>query len=968
MTKVFLWPDYGDAPDPGDGGVRRVVEAQRRYLPQFGVEVVNSPEDADVINAHMTAPDTLLRNYQGKPLVASNHGFYWQGYDWGEWAEKANADVMRLVRAADAVTAPSEWVANIIRRHSNRPVTAIYHGIELPEPQLENDGYVLWNKTRVDPICDARPLRELAARLPGVRFQSTFWQDGDHDRDRLWPDNVEVTGKLPHLDALRAVQRAGVYLATSRETFGIGTLEAMAAGVPVVGFNFGGQAEVITHGRDGYLARPGDYDDLAAGVRWALSYRDTVGEWARETAESYRWETFIEQYAAIFHRLQAHREKPKPRVSIIVTAYGLARYLPAALDSIHTQAETDWECIVVDDASPDECGAIADEYAQADPRFKVIHNETNVYLAEARNIGIRAAQADYVLPLDADDMLTPNTLTLLADALDRDRLTHVTYGNVRFTDEDGETPTRYGQHDAGHSGWPVAFDIDLMLAGPGQPMPYASMFRRTAWEWTGGYRRRVKSSEDCDLWLRLSSYGFTARMVTTADTLVYRNRPDSMSRTEGWSDAENRTWYPWIKHRQLMPACGAPPGARSLKVLDVDPPRIAVIIPVGPGHEKYVLTAIDSVDAQVFREWECIVVADGVQLPELPSWVRVIEQPFNAGVAASRNAGIAAARAPLFLCLDADDYLLPDAILTLYAAHLQNKDGRDVVYADFWEDPTTPGVFKSYQLADYDPRMLLKGGLPATSLVPKAAWAEVGGYESNVPWEDWDFQLKLAAAGWCGLRVPRPIWVYRKHTGARRSDHYSRRKEAEAVMLGRWGEYINGGKELMACASCGGRAKPAVRESRGPMAAASAPNGPAAVRIRYLGDQAGNINWSVSRADGGTGTVYWFSAREPVKYVLVPDAEFLLTKSMFAPVDDELLAPAGAPVAVAAMAAAPSLLSHERVEQRPAVGAVRVTGDEEEDLSTRPKTLADLPPEAIEETAAATPPPEPMLPPPPPRP
>ncbi len=67
--------------------------------------------------------------------------------------------------------------------------------------------------------------------------------------------------------------------------------------------------------------------------------------------------------------------KFSPKISIIVPVYKVEKYLRKCLDSIVSQTFTDWECILVDDGSPDNSGKICDEYAQKDYRFKVIHQE-----------------------------------------------------------------------------------------------------------------------------------------------------------------------------------------------------------------------------------------------------------------------------------------------------------------------------------------------------------------------------------------------------------------------------------------------------------------------------------------------------------------------------------------------------------------------------------------------------------------
>ena len=77
-----------------------------------------------------------------------------------------------------------------------------------------------------------------------------------------------------------------------------------------------------------------------------------------------------------------------PKISIIVPVYKVEPYIHKCVDSILAQTFTDFELILVDDGSPDNCGKICDEYAQKDGRIKVIHKE-NGGLSNARNAGIR---------------------------------------------------------------------------------------------------------------------------------------------------------------------------------------------------------------------------------------------------------------------------------------------------------------------------------------------------------------------------------------------------------------------------------------------------------------------------------------------------------------------------------------------------------------------------------------------------
>lgn len=97
-----------------------------------------------------------------------------------------------------------------------------------------------------------------------------------------------------------------------------------------------------------------------------------------------------------------------PKVSIIVPVYNTEKYLRRCLDSIAAQTFADWECICVDDGSPDAAGAILDDYAAKDSRFVVIHQE-NGGVSRARNAGLDAACGEYVGFVDSDDWVESET-------------------------------------------------------------------------------------------------------------------------------------------------------------------------------------------------------------------------------------------------------------------------------------------------------------------------------------------------------------------------------------------------------------------------------------------------------------------------------------------------------------------------------------------------------------------------------
>lgn len=101
--------------------------------------------------------------------------------------------------------------------------------------------------------------------------------------------------------------------------------------------------------------------------------------------------------------------KKIPLVSVIVPVYNSEKYVTAAIKSVLNQTTNDWELILVDDGSADNSLQICQDFSSQDSRINVIHKE-NGGVGSARNTGIDAANGEYVLFLDADDTILPNTI------------------------------------------------------------------------------------------------------------------------------------------------------------------------------------------------------------------------------------------------------------------------------------------------------------------------------------------------------------------------------------------------------------------------------------------------------------------------------------------------------------------------------------------------------------------------------
>lgn len=121
------------------------------------------------------------------------------------------------------------------------------------------------------------------------------------------------------------------------------------------------------------------------------------------------------------------------RFSVIVPIYNVESYLAECIESVLAQGFSDYELILVDDGSPDNCGRICDEYAKKDGRIRVIHKE-NGGLVSARKAGIKIAAGEYVVNLDSDDKFAPEMLEK-ADEIIREYEADLISFSIEFFDE-----------------------------------------------------------------------------------------------------------------------------------------------------------------------------------------------------------------------------------------------------------------------------------------------------------------------------------------------------------------------------------------------------------------------------------------------------------------------------------------------------------------------------------------------------
>ncbi len=207
-----------------------------------------------------------------------------------------------------------------------------------------------------------------------------------------------------------------------------------------------------------------------------------------------------------------------PRVSVIIPCFNHGGYLDETVASVLAQSFRDFEIIVVNDGSTDDA-TLRLLAASRWPQTRVIHT-ANQGVAMARNNGIREAQGEYILPLDADDLIAPTYLEKTVAVLDRSAQTGIVYSHADC----------FGSRKGF---WPVPdFSRKGMLLT--NLIFCSALFRRQDWERVGGYNPNMISGwEDWDFWISLLELGrevYRIPEVLFSYRIVAGSRERSMDR------------------------------------------------------------------------------------------------------------------------------------------------------------------------------------------------------------------------------------------------------------------------------------------------------------------------------------------------------------------------------------------------------------------------------------------------------
>ena len=231
-------------------------------------------------------------------------------------------------------------------------------------------------------------------------------------------------------------------------------------------------------------------------------------------------------------------------VSIVVPCYKQAHYLDQCLQSVLEQTYNYWECIIVNDGSPDHTKTIAHQWVKKDARFRYLEQE-NGGLSSARNAGIFMSEGSLILPLDADDVLHPDYLSRLVPVLvENNNLSIVSCYTAFFIQSVDKS---YFQLK------PKGSELINLLYQ--NQLVSTSLYRKSSWEKVGGYDEQMKTGfEDWEFWLRVLKTEGLAYHIFPEVLFFYRKSKKSMLVDTVTNHLESVKKYIIQKHPEIYKA------------------------------------------------------------------------------------------------------------------------------------------------------------------------------------------------------------------------------------------------------------------------------------------------------------------------------------------------------------------------------------------------------------------------------
>jgi SAM-dependent methyltransferase/predicted O-methyltransferase YrrM len=206
----------------------------------------------------------------------------------------------------------------------------------------------------------------------------------------------------------------------------------------------------------------------------------------------------------------------RPLVSVIIPCYNQSHFLLEAVTSAINQTYKNWEIIIVNDGSLDTTSTVAKNLIVANSQYQIrLVEQTNQGLSSARNAGIAAANGEYIMPLDADDILAENALTDLLEICLKSNVPCVAFGSYQMFGTENRIVPSYELYS------PENIKQSNMI----HP---SSLYHKSIWDLVSGYKVGMKEGyEDWEFWVNCHKHNIP--FLGTREVVVnYRRSQGSM--------------------------------------------------------------------------------------------------------------------------------------------------------------------------------------------------------------------------------------------------------------------------------------------------------------------------------------------------------------------------------------------------------------------------------------------------------
>jgi glycosyltransferase involved in cell wall biosynthesis len=366
-------------------------------------------------------------------------------------------------------------------------------------------------------------------------------------------------------------------------------IEAMACGVPVVGFNVGGISEIIDHKKTGFLADPQNVEGLTEGIQWVTSSSGNEPNFLKRCREkalrNYAIESqaakYNELYKAIiqenleketlqfsdelvnyYHKNDGKKNKYLPShheyelgntikteelsVSAIVSAFNSKRFMRGRLENLVAQTlykKKQLEIIIVDSNSSQNERAIVQEFMNQYDNIEYIYTSRKETVYGAWNRGIRLSKGNYFINANTDDRFAPDALERMADELDGDSNIAAVYGDwlvTRVENDDFQSASNKFRFNYPEFFGPLFFYYQITSHAP--------MMHKDLFDQIGLFDDRLRVFGDRDFMFRFATSGLKAKKIPGIVGL-YLESPESLEHAEAGAASE----FAAIRNHFLQP-------------------------------------------------------------------------------------------------------------------------------------------------------------------------------------------------------------------------------------------------------------------------------------------------------------------------------------------------------------------------------------------------------------------------------